>query len=197
LPQTRQCLNSGQLGSRKIHLKLQQLQFDFQQVAFAHGSGLEFRLANLHGLLEARQVLLREIKIGLGKQRSNELLRDVGRQSTFVVRHRCRGYGRLIARSFQPALPLLAALDQVGKSQVEHGTCVHVIMRKRAGREKRQVLLIDKTHRIGPQIRRDFLRLILRDHRARRQQRMIVFQREVNRLIERHARGRILRRGLR
>ena len=69
LPQAGQRLNAGQLGRRDIHLELQQLQLDLQQVASAHGAGLEGRLADVHGLLETRQILLRQIQIRLREQR--------------------------------------------------------------------------------------------------------------------------------
>ncbi len=173
------------------------MQLDLQQVALAHGAGLEARLADVHGLLEARQILFGQIQVRLRQHRRDELRRNVERQRPLVVGHLRRRHRRLVLRRLQAVLPLLAALDEVGQSHVVYCTLINIVVGKCVGRKERQELLVPEQHRIRPQIRGDLLSLILQDRRARRLQRMIVLDRQIDGLVQRHARRRSLRRGLR
>ena len=105
------------------------MKLDFQQVAAAHRAGIERRLADVHGLLETRQILLCQIQLGLREHGVNELRRDVERQRPRVVIHRRRSHGRLVLGRLQTVLPLLAPLEQVADTQVELGAVVHVVAR--------------------------------------------------------------------
>src|SRR6185437_4755996 len=73
LPQISKRLHFRKLRLIQVHLKLQQLQLYFQQVAFTHGARLIARFADLNGLLIAAEILLREAEVGLGEQRVYEL----------------------------------------------------------------------------------------------------------------------------
>ena len=105
------------------------MQLDLQQIAFAHVSRLVLRFADLNGLLKAVQIHLRELKIGLGQQRADELLRDIGGQGALVVGDGRDGDCGLIARGLQAVLAFLAALDQVAEAEVELRVVVDIVGR--------------------------------------------------------------------
>ncbi len=73
------------MGSGNIGLKLQELQFDFEEVAFADGAGLEASFADTDGVLKTVQILLGELQSGFGEKGVNELLRDVKDQSALGI----------------------------------------------------------------------------------------------------------------
>src|SRR5580704_5540874 len=88
LPQSGERLNLRELCSRQIALKLQQLQFDLEQVALAHIAGFVAGFADVDRLLEALRILLREVKRRLRQQHRNELLARVEDQRPLVIRDR-------------------------------------------------------------------------------------------------------------
>src|SRR5580700_10951387 len=77
LTQCRERLNLGEVCHRKIALKLQELEFDLEQIALAHIPVLVARLADVYRLLEAFRILLRQVDGGLREQYRDKLLAGV------------------------------------------------------------------------------------------------------------------------
>ena len=84
----------------------------------------------------------------------------------------------------------------IAETQVELRGIIQVIERKIIRLKQRQELGVPANCRIGPQIGRDLLGLILQDQRARRLQRVVVLERQVDSQVKRHPRWSGLRRGL-
>src|SRR5580700_11669783 len=104
-------LHFGEPGSKNVRLKLQQLQFDFEQVPFAHVAGFKARLADINRLLKAVVVLLGEIERGLREQNVDELLGEIEGELTLIVGHLSPRDGGLIFSGLQAMLALFAALE--------------------------------------------------------------------------------------
>src|SRR5215467_12854488 len=77
LSQAGECLNFCELRGRHIALKLQELQFDLEQIALAHVAGFVARLTDIDRLLKTRCVLFRKIESRLREQHGYELLARV------------------------------------------------------------------------------------------------------------------------
>ena len=103
------------------------------------------------------------------------------------------GHGGLVTRSLQAVLAFPAALKQVSNSDIELLDLAQIVSREIGGRKNRQELGIEIQSRIGPQVCRDLLRLVLQNQSARRLQRVIVRQRQINRLIQSDQRGALCR----
>src|ERR1700729_1131542 len=84
LPQRCQSLHSGKLGGGKVALKLEKLQLDLQQIAFAHIADFEARLADADRLLKAVCVLFGQLHGGFREQYRNELLSSIKNQGTLT-----------------------------------------------------------------------------------------------------------------
>ncbi len=87
-------------------------------------------------------------------------------------------------------LAFLATLEQIAHANVELSRILQIIQDPDAGPVERQVFPISEERRIGTQICRHFLRLVLLDRRSRREQIVILPQRKLDRLIQRDTRGR-------
>jgi len=86
-------------------LKLEQLQLDFEVVAFADVSSLKLNLADIDRLLKALEVFEGEIEGRFGEQNGNELLADIEGEGAFSVRNLGAGDGGLIAGGLETMLP--------------------------------------------------------------------------------------------
>src|SRR5580704_6106010 len=161
-------------GSKNVRLELQQLQFDFEQVPFAHVAGFKAGLADINRLLKAVVVLLGEIEGGLREQNVDELLGDIKSELALVVGHLSTSNGGLIFSGLQAMLTLSAALEKVTNAQVELRLVFEVIRGKVAGLEKGKELRIPRQRGIRAKIGGDFLGLILQDGRAGCEQSVIV-----------------------
>ena len=85
LAQRRQALQLRQLGGRYVTLELQYLQLYLEEVAFAHISDAKPFIADVHGLLEALQVLLCEFQGRFGQQNIDKLLTNIEDQLALAI----------------------------------------------------------------------------------------------------------------
>src|SRR5579859_6785056 len=193
LAQGRKRLHLGELGVENIALELQKLKLDFEQVPFAHIAGFEAGLADVDGLLEAVEVLLREVKCGLCQQRTDELLRDVECERSFVVRDGGSRDGGLVPGGLEPVLAFFSDLKEVADTDVELGVVREIVRREIARLEDGKELRVPGQYRVRAKIRGDFLGLILQNRGARRQERVVMLQSEPDGFFERDARGSGLR----
>jgi hypothetical protein len=139
--------------------------------------------------LEAGEVLLRQIDHGLRQQRGHELLGDVKRQGTLVIGYLRTRNCRLILRRLKPVLAFLPALDRVADAQVELGLGVEIGQRELRRVKEWDELGVPGESRIRPQVRSNFLGLVLKNGGTGRFERMIVFERELYGLIQRDSNG--------
>src|SRR5262249_24359091 len=147
LAQTRQGLNLCELRRRQIALKLEQLQFDLQQVAFAHVTGLVARFADVDRFLKAVRVLLRQIERRLRQQHRNELLARVEDQRSFVVRNGRPRYRGLVLRRLQPVLAFFSSLDEIADADVELRLILEIVGAELTRAEQRKELRVPRKRR--------------------------------------------------
>src|SRR5208337_9788 len=143
--------------------KLQQLEFDLQEIAFAQVADVESLFTDVHGLLEAVQILLRELQGRFRQQNINELLTDVEDKLSLTVGDLRAHHGGLILRGLKAVLALLAALEQVAQAGIELRLLVNVVRAELVGLEDRKKLGIEAKRGIGTKVRRDFFRQALLD----------------------------------
>ena len=62
LAESGETLQLGEFGGGNVALELQELEFNLKVVAFANVAGVKAFFADVHGFLEAVQVLLREFQ---------------------------------------------------------------------------------------------------------------------------------------
>ena len=105
-------LNASELGGGDVGLKLQELQLDFQEVAFAHVAGVKADVADVHGFLEAVEILLGEIERGFGEKHVDELLGDVEGQLALGIGHLRANDGGGVLRGVQTVLAFFAAFER-------------------------------------------------------------------------------------
>ena len=74
------------------------VKFDFKEVAFAHISNAKPFIADVHGLLEALQVLLREFQGRFSQQNIDKLLTNIEDQLALAIRDLGAHHGGLILR---------------------------------------------------------------------------------------------------
>jgi hypothetical protein len=172
---------------------LQELELDFEEVAFAHVSGFVAGFADVDGLLEAVEVLLGKIDGGLGEDDADELLGDAKDDQALVIGNLRACDGGLILGRLEAVLALPAALEEIADAQIELGLVVDVIGSELARLEDRQELGVPGKHRIGTEIGGDFLRLVFQDGGASGQEGVIVLKGEADGLFERDTRGGRLR----
>src|SRR6185437_7723358 len=113
LAQTRKRLHLRHLGGGNIGLKLQQLQFDLEIVAFTDGSRLVLLFCNGHRLLKARQRLLRKLQVRIRQLSADELLADIENQGPFRVRHLKPRNRSRVPRGIQSFAPFAAPFKQI------------------------------------------------------------------------------------
>src|SRR5487761_73176 len=189
LAQGGESLLLSELSRADVDLELQKLELDLQEVAFAYRARLVLIFADAYRILKTLQILAGEIERGFGEQNIGELRGDGERKRSLIVRHSGLGDGRQILRGFQAVLALLAAFKQITYSNVKFGL-IDVVGGKVRGLLG-QPDHVDSKNGVWPQIGGNLLRLALRDGRARRQQGVIVSQREPDRLIQRDTNGRL------
>ena len=170
---------------RIVRLKLEQLQLDLQVIGFADIAGAIALLADVHGVLKAFQVLLREVDHRLGELHVGEVGGHLEGESALVIGHGRASHGRLVLRRLQAVLPLLAALEEITDADVELRRLVDVVLAELIGLEDRQELRVAEDHGIGPEVGGDLLGLALLDRRTLRQKRVIVGERQLDGVIER------------
>src|SRR5271157_2141663 len=183
-------LDFGEFGRKYIRLELQQLQFDLEQVPFAHVAGFEAGLTDFDGLLKAVVVLLGEVECGLREQNVDELLGKVEGELALVVSHLSARHGGRVFRGLIAALALPATLEEVTDADVELRLVLQIARVELAGIEEGEKLRIPRQCGIGAEIRCDFLGLILKNGRLRGKQGVIVLQRQPDGLVECEAGGR-------
>jgi len=93
-------------------------------------------------------------------------------------------HGSLIARGLQAALALVAALEKIRKAKVELLGQIQVVFGKIAGTKNGDELSVGSEHRVGTQVRGDFLCLVLKDQSPRGYERMVVGQCQFDGLIK-------------
>ena len=180
---------------RRERLELQQLQFDFQEVGLAHVSDAAPLGADVHGLLEAIEILLRKLKRRFGEQNVHKLLRQVKDELAFVVGDLGPDNGRLVAGGLQAMLPFPASLEEVADTGVKLCRLVNVFGIEFVRLEDRQELRVEPQRGIWPQIGGDLFGQALLDRGAQRLQRVVVQKREPDCVVKRYARGSRRRRG--
>jgi hypothetical protein len=184
LAQCGEGLDLGKLCAQHVVLELQHLQRDLEQVALADGARFVPRFADVHGLLEALQILLGEIAGGLGENRGDKLLPDVEGKRAFVVGDGgARGRGH-VPGGPQAMLALPADLEGVAKTEIELRLAVKVIGGELIRLKNGEELSVPGKHGIGTEIGGGFERLRFENRGARRCERMVVFERETKRLVE-------------
>ncbi len=193
LTQACQRLHFAEFRGKKVVLELQHLQLNLEQVALAHGPGFIAQLAEVDGLLETVEILLRKIDGGLGENRGDKLLRNVEDELALIIGHRrarCRGQ---ILRGLQAMLAFLANLEGVAQPHVELRLIIDVVVAELTGIEERQELGVPGKDRVGVKICSCFEGLVLQDGRARGLQGVIVLQSQANRLLNGNSHSRGLR----
>jgi len=171
---------------------LQKLEFDLEEIAFAHVPGLVARTADIDGFLEAVEILPGKIERGLCKQGGDELRRDIEGELAFVVSHLRAGDGRLVFGGLQTMLAFFPAFKRVADAQIKLSIVFQIVRVELAGIEKREELRIPGNGGIGAEVGGGFLGLILQDGRTRGEQSVIVLERETQRFFKRNARGGLL-----
>ncbi len=170
-------------------MKLQKLEFDLEEVAFAHIAGFVALFADIDGLLKAFEVLLGEVDRGLGEDDVYELLGDVEDELTFVIGNRRTRDRSLIFGGLKAVLAFFAALEGVADAKIELGLVVDVICGEFAGLKDGEELSVPGEDRVGTEIGGRFERLVLEDGGTSRLESVIVLQGEADGLIERDACG--------
>ena len=176
-------LHLGEFSGAEVHLKLQHLEFDFQQVAFTHGPGPVPCLTDLDRLLKAVEVGVRQLEVRFGQKRADELLRHARGYGAFIVGHSRGRHRGGVAGRIEAPLPLFAALDQITDADVELGVVLQVVGGKNLRREEWQELRIPTQVGIRAQERGGFLSSILIYGRARGEQRVVVLQGQLDRAV--------------
>src|SRR5271170_5345527 len=193
LPQSGEGLNLREVGGEDVALELQQLEFDLEQVAFAHVTGFEAGVADFDGLLKAVVILLGEFDGGLCEQNVDELLRDIEGELALAVGDLRARYGGRIFRGLEAVLTFFAAFEKVANADVELRIVLEVVRREVAGLKNGDELRVPGDNGIGAEVCGDFLGLILKNGGAQGQQRVIVLQGKANRFVKRDARRSSLR----
>src|SRR5208283_974821 len=116
---------------------------------FADGSCFVLARAEVDRLLEARQILVGKLQVGLRQQNTNELLRHVGCQATLGVLHLRTGDGGCVLRGINARLTFVPTLKSVAKAQVELRDVVQGARIKLARAEEGNVQVIIGEHRVG------------------------------------------------
>jgi hypothetical protein len=142
-------------------------------------------------LLKSLQILQRKLERRFRQQNTDKLLPNVEGQRTFGIGNLSARYRRLIACGLKPPLPLVAAFKKIGEAYIELLGFIQIALRKKLWIENGNELRIHSQGRVGSQIRCDFLILILENLRSCGSKRVIVSQRQVDRLVQGDA-GRIL-----
>src|SRR5208282_3189644 len=114
----------------------------------------------------------------------DELLAYVESQRSLGVGDLGASNGRLIASGLQAPLPLVTTLEQVADPNIELLSLVQIVPGKILRTKKRDELAISPESRIGPQVRRNLLRLILQNQSSRSSKEMVVRQRQIDGLIK-------------
>ena len=159
-----------------VLLKLQHLQLDFQEIAFADVAGVVAGLADVHRVLKTLHVLQREIERGFRELHADELRRHVEGEGALIVRHQRFGLRGDVLRGLQAVLAFLAALEKVGDARIELRGFVNVFRGEFTGLKNRKELRVQGEHWIRPQVRGDFQRLVLLNGGARRFQIVVVLR---------------------
>lgn len=183
-------LDFGEPGCENVRLELQQLQFDFEEIPFAHIAGLEAGVTDINGLLKTVVVLLGKIKGGLREQNVDELRGEIEGELTLVVRHLSARYGGRVFRGLQTMLALPATFEEIADADVELRLVRQIVRIELARIEERKKLRIPGQDGIGAKIGGNFLRLILKYGRLRGEKGVIVLQGKANCFIEVDALGR-------
>ena len=102
---------------------MQQLYLDHQVVVLADAAGFELEFADIHGLLKALQILLREIDRRFRQLDIDEQRGHLIRQPALVVRDQRTRLGRYIFGRLVTGLALMAALDQVAEADIALRYC--------------------------------------------------------------------------
>src|SRR5271156_6315094 len=158
-------LDFRKFGGKHIGLELQQLQFDFEQVPFAHIARFEAELTDIDGFLKAVEILLGEIEGGLREQNVDELLRKVKGELALVVRHLSARYGGRVFRGLIAALAIPTAFAAVPDAGIELRLVFQIARVELTGIEEGEKLRIPGQSGIRTEISGDFLRLILKNGR--------------------------------
>ena len=110
--------------------------------------------------------------------------RHVECQSAFRIRNLGTGNCCLVTGGLQAALSFVAALKQISDSEVELLALVKVVGTEIVGTKNGNELGIKMKRWIGAQVCGDLLRLVLKNESARRLERVIVHQRQIDCLIQ-------------
>ena len=112
------------------------------------------------------------------------MLPDIERKGAFGVRDLRSRDRSLVLGSLQAPLTLAPALKQVAEAEIKLLVLIDVFRRKVLRAKDRDELRVDAQVRVGSQVGRDLLGLILEDQGTRRLQRMVVAQSQIDRLVE-------------
>jgi hypothetical protein len=136
-------------------------------------------------LAKTLEVFLGEFERRFGELHVHEQRGNVEGETAFIVGHQrdCLR-GNILCR-LQAVLPLLAALNQVAKTQVCLGRVAEILAVLRGWREQRQIFPVGEEIRIGTEVGRGFLGLALLNRGARRQYVVVVLERQLNGFVER------------
>jgi hypothetical protein len=118
------------------------LQLDLQKIALAYVACVVTRLADVHRVLEALEILQGQLKSRLCELNVDEQGGNAERKTALIVGDLRPCHGRQIPGRPQAVLPLFASLKQIADPQVELGRVVEVIRAKLTGLEDRQELPI-------------------------------------------------------
>src|SRR5208337_279285 len=189
LAESGKALDPGEARGRNVALKLQQLEFDFQEIALAHVAHAKALVADVHGFLKALQVLLRELKCRLRQQHVHKLLADVVDQLALAVGNERARQGGLVPGGLQAMLALLATLEEVADARVKLRLLIDVIGTELAGLENGQELRVETQRGIGAKVGGNLFRQALLDGRAQGLQRMVMLQRHTDGIVQRNSSG--------
>ncbi len=103
----------------KVGFELQQLKLDLQVIVFADPAGFVAHLAEVHGLLKALQILLREFERRFGELHVDELRGDIERKLRSLSATSERVCAVMSLAACKPVLPFLAALEQIAEADIE------------------------------------------------------------------------------
>ena len=123
LPQIGESLDPGEPRCGDIGLELKQLKLDLEQIVFADVTRLVSRLADVHRVLEALEILVRQLQSRFGEFDVDELGGNGEGEAALIVGDLRPRYGGLIFGCLQAMLTLFAALKEIADTEVELRTC--------------------------------------------------------------------------
>ena len=107
------------MSGLQVGFKLQQLELDFLEIVLADPAGPVLILGDVHCILKALQILLRQIHHRIGELGVNEVRGDLKRESTLVIDHlRARDRSRILG-GLKAASPFSAALNRITYARVD------------------------------------------------------------------------------